>query len=107
MHSAPRETDGRSAEHSTSIRLTGRLLCRDDADAAVVREHLARHVDLTRAEAGCLRFSVTPSEDPLVWDVDELFTDAAAFEAHQRRVRESEWGRATEGIPRDYRIDGL
>ncbi|WP_172330385.1 putative quinol monooxygenase [Mangrovicoccus sp. HB161399] len=88
----------------TAIRLTGRLICSGDAEAAAVRAHLPEHVRLTRAEPGCLRFEVLPAEDPLAWTVEELFRDRAAFEAHQARVRGSDWGRATAGIARDYEI---
>lgn len=91
----------------TTIRLQGRLVCRDEREAALVRTHLPRHVALTRAEQGCLSFTVVSTDDPLVWSVDEIFEDAAAFRRHQDRVRDSEWGRATATIARDYSIDGL
>ncbi|EGD56813.1 putative quinol monooxygenase [Gordonia neofelifaecis] len=84
--------------------LSGRLICADDEQLAVVETHLARHIELTRAEPGCLEFSVVPTDDPLVWRVDERFVDPRAFDAHQRRVEESEWGRATAAIERDYTI---
>jgi quinol monooxygenase YgiN len=91
----------------TEVHLSGELVCRDDDERAVVVVHLARHIALTRAEVGCVSFEVTPTKDPLVWQVDELFRDAAAFKAHQDRVANSEWGRATVGIERRYRIEGL
>lgn len=74
-----------------AVELTGRLLCADPDEAAAVRRHLPEHVALTRAEPGCLRFEVEPTEDPLVWTVSELFVDRAAFEAHQARIRSSPW----------------
>ncbi|MEA5455760.1 antibiotic biosynthesis monooxygenase [Sinomonas sp. JGH33] len=89
------------------VRLSGQLVCRDDRDIAVVVEHLGRHIALTRAELGCVSFCVTPTDDPLVWQVEELFRDAVAFRAHQDRVANSEWGRVTAGIERRYFIDGL
>lgn len=88
----------------SQIRLTGQLICASEAQAAVVREHLPAHVDLTRAEPGCVSFAVTPAQEPLVWDVAELFADRAAFDAHQARVAASEWGRATAGIERRYSV---
>ncbi|MDQ4503434.1 antibiotic biosynthesis monooxygenase [Sinomonas sp. ASV322] len=91
----------------TEIRLHGLLVCRDDNDIAVVVDHLERHIALTRAENGCVSFCVTPTDDPLVWQVEELFRDAGAFKAHQDRVASSEWGRATAGIERRYTIEGL
>lgn len=88
-----------------AVELTGRLLCADPDEAAAVRRHLPEHVALTRAEPGCLRFEVEPTEDPLVWTVSELFVDRAAFDAHQARVRSSPWSEATSGIARDYVVE--
>lgn len=88
----------------TTVELTGRLLCESAEQAEIVHRHLPRHIELTRAEEGCLRFDVTQAEDPLVWTVAELFADQSAFEAHQERVKASEWGRATTAIARDYVI---
>ncbi len=86
------------------VSLTGRLICADDEHIAIVVEHLPRHTELTRAESGCLEFSVVQTDDPRVWQVDERFTGTAAFETHQRRVADSEWGRATKHIERDYTL---
>lgn len=66
---------------------------------------LPLHIALTRAETGCLCFDVTP--DPEVkgrYNVNERFADRASFEAHQDRVRASEWGEISAGIPRNYTI---
>ncbi len=90
-----------------TVHLSGLLVCADDAQAHLVREHLARHVELTRAEPGCLSFAVEPTADPLVWTVEERFADADAFAAHQTRVATSAWGVATAGIERRYAISGL
>lgn len=89
----------------TNVHLTGQLLCRDASAAAIVEEHLPHHVELTLAEPGCLSFAVTPTSDPLVWEVDEWFTDDATFAAHQARVAASEWGRVTACIERSYSIE--
>lgn len=91
----------------TEVHLSGQLVCRDNDDVAVVVQHLSRHVALTRAEVGCVSFCVTVTDDPLVWQVDEWFRDAAAFRTHQDRVARSAWGRATVGIERRYTIEGL
>jgi RimJ/RimL family protein N-acetyltransferase/quinol monooxygenase YgiN len=85
----------------------GRLLCADEEEAAIVRQHLARHVELTRQEAGCLLFEVTETADPLVWQVEEEFASPEWFTRHQERTAASEWGRATAGITRDYTTDVL
>lgn len=89
------------------VTLNGYLRCATDAEAARVRAALPEHVRLTRAEPGCLRFDVTPTDDPLVWAVSEEFTDPAAFEAHQARAAASEWARDTQGIVRDYTVTGM
>lgn len=86
--------------------LTGRLVCTSNAEVELVERHLPLHVELTRAEPGCVSFTVTSTDDPLVWQVDEHFRDSRAFDAHQARVRASEWGRATSGIERRYTISG-
>ncbi|WP_231476127.1 VOC family protein [Rhodococcus sp. UNC23MFCrub1.1] len=87
------------------VHLSGQLICRDDAESAVVSECLPRHVELTRAEPGCVSFDVQQSDDPLVWQVDEYFTDDAAFARHQERVSSSEWGGRTAGIERRYVVE--
>lgn len=87
------------------VALKGRLVCADSDEAALVLQHLPRHIELTHAEAGCLRFDVEPTDDPLVWEVSERFVDQDAFDAHQARVRASEWGRGTSHIARDYVIE--
>ncbi|WP_292831904.1 antibiotic biosynthesis monooxygenase [Microbacterium sp.] len=84
---------------------TGRLVCPDGDETAIVLRHRDRHVELTRAEPGCRFFRVEPTSDPLVWTVYERFVDEAAFDSHQSRVRASDWGRATASIERDYVIE--
>ena len=88
----------------TQVVLSGQLVCADDAELAVVQQHLPRHVELTRAEPGCVSFEVHQTGDALVWQVDETFVDDAAFAAHQERVSASEWGRVTAAIERRYAV---
>lgn len=88
------------------IRVTGTLTCTTASDAALVRLHLPEHIRLSRAEPGCLTFDVKPTDDPLVWRLDESFADGAAFEAHQARTRSSDWFRATAHLKRDFRVTG-
>lgn len=90
----------------SAIELAGRLICEDHDEVAIVNRYLPRHIELTRAEVGCLHFEVVQTEDPLVWSVAERFADQPAFDAHQARVRVSDWGCATAGISRDYVISG-
>lgn len=86
-----------------AIRLTGRLICASEEQAAIVREYLPEHIRLTKDEAGCLYFDVSHA-GAMTWDIEERFVDRAAFDAHQSRTRASEWGRATIGIAREYEI---
>ncbi|PLL13205.1 antibiotic biosynthesis monooxygenase [Tabrizicola sp. TH137] len=89
------------------IRLSGRLVCMSEAERAAVLEHRPAHVAATRAEAGCLSFSIDETDDPMIFDVMESFRDRAAFDAHQARTRESAWFAATKGILRDFRVEEL
>ena len=90
-----------------NIKLVGQLICHNDAEVALVKKHLTRHLELTRAEPGCLAFDVVQTEDPLVWNVAERFQDTDAFHFHQARVTASDWGRATAAIKRSYTVTGL
>ncbi len=85
------------------IHLAGRLICKDEAEAALVAAHLPRHIELSRAEVGCLSFDV-PQVAPLIWEVRESFTDRAAFDAHQTRTKASDWFHQTAAIAREYEI---
>ena len=91
----------------SKVFLTGRLVCSGQEQVAVVTQHLPLHIKLTRAEPGCLSFEVTPTQNPLIWQVEEQFQDGDSFHAHQQRVAGSEWGRATASIDRHYEIEGL
>ena len=91
----------------SDIHLIGHLVCKNEDEARIVTNHLPEHIERTRAEPGCVSFTVTPSEDPLVWMVEERFEDQRAFELHQKRVAGSEWGRVTAGIERRYSVEGL
>lgn len=86
------------------ILLEGHIVIPDSDLTKVLRE-LPTHVQLTRQEAGCLRFDVTQSPDAeSVFLVFEEFADRAAFEAHQRRVESSVWGSVTSGVERHYQV---
>ena len=66
---------------------------------------LPTHIQLTHAEPGCVSLTIIPSEEVegrLL--IEEVFTDHAAFDAHQERIQNSEWSSVTEGIPREYVI---
>jgi quinol monooxygenase YgiN len=73
----------------------------------MVRDALADHIRLTRAEPGCLSFDVTQDAgDPCRWNLDETFTDMAAFEVHRARSKASAWGPRTAHLERDIKVSG-
>ena len=89
------------------IKLIGRLVCNSPKEAELVRQYLPKHSELTRAETGCVSFEVTETTDPLIWKVEELFTNQATFDAHQKRTKASVWGRETSAIAREYEISEI
>lgn len=89
------------------IKLTGRLVCKSAEEADLVRQYLPEHKQLTRKEIGCVSFEVNETADPLVWTVEELFTNQSTFDAHQKRTRASVWGRETSAIAREYEISEI
>ncbi|WP_458111787.1 antibiotic biosynthesis monooxygenase [Arthrobacter sp. R1-13] len=90
-----------------NVLLAGQLICSDKDDVAIVVQHLPLHVELTRAEEGCISFEVKRTPGSLEWQVEERFRDGDAFRAHQERVRDSEWGRVTAGMERRYTVEGM
>ncbi|WP_417818048.1 putative quinol monooxygenase [Tritonibacter scottomollicae] len=100
-------TDMTESTSDDAVRLSGRLLCATLADVALVKAKLPEHIRLTRNEPGCVSFEVRQTDDPLIWSVEECFTDPAAFDLHQTRSRASDWWRATQHIPREYEVCGL
>lgn len=93
-------------DQTREVVLTGRLICKTAEETALVAKLLPIHIELTRAEPGCISFEVTRTADPLVWQFDERFLSQQAFEAHQDRVSASEWGTLTSKIRREYIIAG-
>ena len=85
------------------IGLTGQLSASSLSEAEIIQTHLPRHVRLSRNEPGCLRFDIRATDDPFVWQLDELFIDEEAFAAHQARTLASEWASLSAGISRDFR----
>ena len=76
-----------------------------DGDIAIVEKHLPTHIRLSLAEDGCVSFDVrVDPTNPNRYLVDEEFTTQAAFDAHQARVKASEWGQATAHLKRQYKL---
>ncbi|EKO3688309.1 antibiotic biosynthesis monooxygenase [Vibrio metschnikovii] len=88
----------------SKVTLKGFILV-PESDLELVKNELVNHKCLTLEEPGCISFSVTEnSENPLRFDVYEEFTDKAAFEHHQKRVKASNWGKVTVNVERYYEI---
>jgi quinol monooxygenase YgiN len=98
------EQDYATRKRPGAVRLSGKLVCASPEEAALVATHLPEHIRLTRLEPGCLSFEVAQIDDSMIWRVEELFSDGAAFEAHQERAKGSVWGEATKAIRREFQI---
>lgn len=86
------------------IILTGYILV-TDSDLTAIKKALPLHSQLTRAEKGCLVFEVSQDKDNANrFNVYEEFVDKKAFELHQQRVANSNWGLLTKNIERYYSI---
>ncbi|GMQ48601.1 putative quinol monooxygenase [Vibrio sp. 10N] len=74
-------------------------------ELSVVIEALHQHKALTYAEPGCLVFTVEQdTNQPTRFSVYEEFVNKAAFEYHQARVADSDWGRVTVNVKRFYTV---
>ena len=86
------------------IKLTGYIDVPEDRLEEITTA-LPEHIRLTRLEAGCVSFNVTPDTDHAGrFNVAEVFATRADFDQHQSRTKSSEWARITQGIPRSYTI---
>ncbi|MGC9419484.1 MAG: putative quinol monooxygenase [Rhodovulum sp.] len=78
------------------------------AHLEAIRGALPEHIQLTRAEPGCLCFDVTEdTEQPGRFNVYEEFADAEALRAHRRRCDASAWGWIARDADRRYTVTGL
>ena len=89
---------------ATDLTVSGWLTI-PSAEQALLLPLLDEHIQLTRAETGCLAFNIMRSaQDPERFEIAERFRDREAFEAHRLRTAASRWGLATRHIPRHVRI---
>lgn len=74
-------------------------------DLDAVKAELINHRQLTLEEPGCITFEVTQDKtNPYRFNVYEEFVDRAAFDQHQQRVSNSEWGKLTRNVERHYEL---
>jgi len=91
-------------EFMSKVTLKGFILV-PASDLEVVKQALVMHKQLTLEEPGCITFKVVENKkDPLRFDVYEEFTSQSAYEQHQHRVRDSDWGKVTVNAGRHYQI---
>ena len=87
------------------VTLSGHILV-PPADLPKIRAALPDHIEKTRAEAGCIVFTVEENQcEAGRFDVYEEFESKEAFEAHQTRARESDWGRVAKNVARHYSVE--
>jgi len=88
----------------SKIILQGHIIV-PESDLSIVKNALVDHIELTRAESGCLVFNITvDSLNPNKFDVYEEFCNQDSFNHHQQRVIQSAWGRVTHDVERHYHI---
>ena len=88
----------------SKITLQGHIVV-SDAYLASVQDELPNHIEITQKEQGCLIFRVSQdTENKNTFNVYEEFVDRAAFETHQKRVKNSWWGQITANAKRHYQI---
>ncbi len=76
-----------------------------DKDLEQVKQALAIHIELTRAEPGCISFSVEQCpDDSHKFFVNEEFDSEASFKKHQERAGSSHWADVTKDVVRNYKI---
>ena len=76
-----------------------------NVDLDIVKNELKVHENLTRQEIGCLIFNVTQDTNNInKFNVYEEFTNQKAFDNHQSRVKNSNWGKVTINVQRYYKI---
>ncbi len=79
-----------------------------NSDLEAVIEELPNHITLTRQETGCLVFEVSQDNDDLNrFYVYEEFANKKAFELHQQRARNSNWGKISASVERHYEISSI
>lgn len=88
----------------SKIILQGHILVLD-SELDMVGQALEIHKKLTLQETGCLVFEVTQALDNVnKFHVYEEFINQQAFDAHQCRVKNSNWGEVTINVERHYQI---
>jgi autoinducer 2-degrading protein len=73
-----------------------------------IKSALPIHISQTQQEPGCITFRVTQRKiEPHIFDVYEEFSDMHAFEAHQQRVKNADWGIVSKDVQRHYTVEEI
>lgn len=91
-----------------TVKLTGHILILN-TEMDIILPAMAEHIRLSHAEAGCLEFNITKTDnqdtapaDMTRYTVQEAFTDQNAFDAHQSRSKNSPWAEISKNVKRIY-----
>jgi len=88
----------------TKVTVTGTLTV-DESELTEIRSALNVHMELTRAEPGCIVFEVVDDPEQIGrFNVYEEFVDRNAFEKHQARTNDSDWAIASRNVERSFEI---
>ncbi len=75
----------------------------DELEAVI--EALKTHIKLTLKEPGCVNFSVIQDNKmPTKFHVYEQFEHEEAFKNHQLTASNSDWGKISKNVKRNYQI---
>jgi len=89
---------------SKNLIVSGTITCTQQ-ELATFSEVVSEHINLTRAEPGCIEFDIKQdAPGSCTFLIAERFTNRAAFESHTARTRASDWWGKTQHIPRDINI---
>ena len=74
-------------------------------ELSIVIKELEIHKKLTLEEEGCIVFEVIQDKSiPTYFNVYEEFINKEAFDMHQVRVKNSQWGKVTKNVQRVYEV---
>ena len=86
----------------SKVILQGHILVPDN-DLEAVTQALVVHKELTLSEPGCIVFRVSQSSlQPNRFEIYEEFTSRETLEAHQQRVKASEWCDISKNVTLHY-----
>ena len=102
-HSPPIIQTGEEIQLAQPLRhISGQLRCADIGQLMRALDLLPEHAEHSRSEPGNLRFDLIQTDDPMVFELNELYADDDAFQAHRARLKGARWGAESHGISRHF-----